>query len=66
MDRDTPDPNDPRRPPALGGGAPLALLIITGVVVGGLLGQPSIGLLVGAAAGIALAVLIWWRNRNAR
>lgn len=54
-----PNTPDPRRPPRFAGGAPLALIILTGVIVGGLLGQPSIGLLVGVALGIAVALLIW-------
>lgn len=43
----------------MGGGAPLALLLLAGVIIGGLLGQPTIGLLVGLFLGIAAAVLIW-------
>ncbi|HEX7871838.1 MAG TPA: hypothetical protein VF475_02940 [Sphingobium sp.] len=43
----------------MGPGAPIALLIIAGVIVGGLLGQPSIGLLVGAALGAGVAFLAW-------
>jgi LytS/YehU family sensor histidine kinase len=44
----------------MAGGAPLALLIVAGVIIGGLMGQPSIGLLIGTAAGILVALLIWW------
>lgn len=44
---------------SLAGGAPLAFLIMAGVVIGGLMGQPSIGLLVGTAIGIIVALLIW-------
>lgn len=43
----------------MGGGAPLALLVLAGVIIGGLMGQPSIGLLVGLALGSIVAVLIW-------
>lgn len=46
----------------LGPGAPIAMLIIAGVIVGGLLGQPSIGLLVGAGLGILVAILFWRRR----
>jgi hypothetical protein len=55
------DPNNanPRPGNTIGAGAPIAFLLIGGVVVGGLLGQPSIGLLVGLGLGIAVAVLIW-------
>lgn len=42
------------------GGAPLALLIIAGPIVAGLLGySPSIGFLVGLGIGVAVALLIW-------
>lgn len=43
----------------IGAGAPIAFLIIAGVIVGGLLGQPSIGLLAGVALGVMVAVLLW-------
>ena len=46
--------------PGMAGGAPLALLIVAGVIIGSLMGQPSIGLLVGTAIGIVVALLIWW------
>ncbi|HZV19356.1 MAG TPA: hypothetical protein VFF84_11770 [Sphingobium sp.] len=55
---DTPPPSPDSRPP-LGGGAPLAFLLLAGVIIGGLLGQPTIGLLVGLALGILAAVAIW-------
>lgn len=54
-------------PPAgasVGGGAPLALLIIAGVIVGGLLGQPIIGFFVGLALGISVVIALWWRDRS--
>ena len=47
-----------------GAGAIIALTILGGAVVGGLLGQPSIGLLAGAALGIAIALLLWLRERG--
>jgi len=43
----------------MGGGAPLALLMLAGVIIGGFLGQPTLGLLVGFALGALVAVLIW-------
>jgi hypothetical protein len=43
----------------IGAGAPIAFLIIAGVIVGGLLNQPSIGLLVGVALGILVAIVTW-------
>jgi hypothetical protein len=47
-----------------GAGAIIAFLILGGAIGGGLLGQPSIGLLVGAAAGVLIAVLLWLRERG--
>lgn len=52
----SPDKNG-RNP--MGGGAPIALLTLAGAVIGGLLGQPSIGLLVGLGLGALVAILIW-------
>jgi type IV secretory pathway TrbD component len=44
----------------MAGGAPLALLIIAGPIIAGLLGySPSIGFLVGLGLGVAIALLIW-------
>ena len=46
------------------GGAILAIAIIAGAVAGTMVGQPSIGFLVGTGAGILLAVLIWLNDRR--
>ena len=46
------------------GGAILAIAIIAGAVAGTMVGQSSIGLLVGTATGILLAVLIWLNDRR--
>ena len=46
------------------GGSILALSIIAGAVGGIILGQPSIGFLAGAAAGILIALLLWLRDRK--
>jgi len=50
-------------PPAAGG-----FLIAVGVMAGALLGfaagEPTRGLLIGLAAGVALALAIWWRGRD--
>ena len=56
-----PTPPEDRNTPSrtMAGGAPLALSIMAGVIIGGLMGQPSIGLLAGTAIGIVVAVLIW-------
>ncbi len=63
----TPDLNDretrkPRNP--VGVGAPVALLIIAGVIVGGLLGQPSIGFLGGVGAALLVVLLSWTVSRR--
>lgn len=55
----SPDRKKPGNP--MGPGAPIALLIIAGVIIGGLLGQPSIGLLVGIGLGVGLAIITWRR-----
>lgn len=55
-------PNRPRNP--TGAGAIIALLIMVGTIGGGLMGQPSAGLLAGAAAGALVALLLWLRERE--
>lgn len=47
-----------------GAGAIIALLILGGTIVGGMMGQPSAGLLAGAALGTLIAVLLWLRERG--
>lgn len=47
------------KPPRLGGGGPLAMLILAGTVIGGLFHQPSIGFLIGLGLGVIVALLIW-------
>jgi hypothetical protein len=46
------------------GGFFIAALTMIGVIAGGFLGQPSIGLLAGLGLGTAIAILIWWRERG--
>ncbi len=46
------------------GGAFIAIAILIGALAGGVSGQPTIGVLAGAAAGIAFAVWIWLRDRR--
>lgn len=55
----TPD----RRKNSTGAGAIIALLILVGTIGGGLMGQPSIGLLAGTAIGVLIAILLWLRER---
>ena len=47
-----------------GAGAIMALLILGGAIVGGMMGQPSAGLLAGAALGVLIALLLWLRERG--
>jgi len=42
----------------------MAGCIIAGVVGGVIVGQSSIGFLVGAGAGVTIAILIWLRERR--
>jgi LytS/YehU family sensor histidine kinase len=46
------------------GGSILAISIIAGVVGGVIVGQPSIGFLVGTATGALLAFLYWMQDRR--
>lgn len=46
------------------GGFVLATSIIAGTVAGVIVGQSSIGFMVGAAAGVLLAVLVWLIDRR--
>lgn len=50
--------------PRMGGGAPLAFSIIGGVVIGGMMGQPSAGLVIGLGIGVLIALAIWWVGRD--
>lgn len=47
-----------------GAGAIIALLSITGVIAGGLAGQPTIGLLAGLGLGVAVGLFMWLRDRH--
>lgn len=46
------------------GGCFIAALVPAGAVIGGMLGQPSIGMLIGLSLGAAMAVAIWLRERG--
>lgn len=55
---------DQRSKYAQAGGSILAISIIAGTVAGIIVGQPSIGFLVGTAAGALLALLFWLNERR--
>ena len=46
------------------GGFILAASILVGAVGGAILGQSSLGFLLGAGFGIAVALLVWLRDRR--
>jgi hypothetical protein len=46
------------------GGSILAISIIAGTVAGVIVHQPSIGFLVGSAAGLLLLLLFWLHDRR--
>jgi uncharacterized membrane protein (UPF0136 family) len=52
------------RPGPRAGGVLIALAILVGTVVGGLNGQPTIGLLAGFGAGAAAAIALWLVDRG--
>ena len=54
------------RPAPQAGGFIIAVAILAGTVIGGLAGQPSIGLLAGAGVGVAAALAIWLVDRARR
>ncbi len=56
--------NRDRKSGTQAGGFWLAGAIIAGVIGGILLGQPSIGFLIGAASGVLIALLLWLRDRR--
>lgn len=56
--------NGPSTNPSQAGGSILALSILAGAIGGIILGQPSIGFLVGLAAGTAIALILWRRDRR--
>lgn len=53
---------DRRGPQA--GGFFIALAAMAGAILGGLAGQPSIGLLAGCAVGALAAVVLWLADRR--
>ena len=44
-------------------GAPLALLIMAGALIGSIYGQPTIGILIGVAVGAVIAIGVWLKDR---
>ena len=54
-----------QKKPARAGGSILAAAILAGAVGGMIVGQPSIGFLVGTAIGTLIAVILWLRDRQA-
>lgn len=54
----------PEKKNPTGAGAIIALLAFIGVIGGGFLRQPTIGLLSGLGLGILIAVLLWLRERR--
>lgn len=53
-------------PPARAGGVFMAIGTLAGTVIGGFLGQPSIGFLAGLGGGAALHGAIWYMDRRKR
>lgn len=47
-----------------GTGAVIVLSLLTGLIVGSVAGQPTLGFLIGLGVGVAIALLIWWRERS--
>jgi predicted outer membrane lipoprotein len=52
------------RPGPQAGGFLIAIAIMAGTIIGGLMGQPSIGLLAGAAIGVIGAIALWLVDRK--
>ena len=55
--------SEPRRSPQAGGSI-LAGAMLVGAIGGVIVGEPSIGFLVGVAVGALLAILLWLRDRR--
>ena len=54
------------RPGPQAGGFIIAVAILAGTIIGGLNGQPSIGLLAGLGLGVVAALAVWLRDRAKR
>ena len=53
-------------PSARSGGVLLAAGVLGGVVIGSVLGQPSIGFLAGLGIGLIAVILVWYGDRRRR
>jgi len=53
---------DQRKP--TGGGFILAASILIGALAGMAFGEASAGFIAGAAVGVAILILLWWRERR--
>lgn len=58
-----PSPPSPPSQSTIAGGAPIALAVLAGTIIGLIVRQPTIGFLVGLAIGVVIAVVIWRLNR---
>ena len=56
--------DDPRISPSSAGGIALAVTILAGAIIGIMIGQPSAGLVIGAATGALIAAALWWIDRS--
>lgn len=54
------------RPGPQAGGFIIAVAILAGTIIGGLMGQPSIGLLAGLGLGVIAALAVWLKDRARR
>lgn len=57
-------PDDARRPGPRGGGCLVALGLLGGATIGVAVGQGSLGILFGLAAGLLAALVMFLRDRN--
>lgn len=48
---------------SMAGGFFIALFTVVGVITGGIMGQPSLGLLIGLGIGVLAALGVWLRDR---
>ena len=57
-DSNSPDPDFPARPPARGGGCLIAAGLILGPALGLMVGQTSVGLVIGGVIGVVAAMAL--------